>query len=236
MFDLALATPDRIATLTDERVHALWDATSLTPVPVTIAQNYLRDITVTDGIVIGSTLTGLWFEKDGAIIGQAPLASSFCLDVTTTASGRRLLAVGSVRGTIHIYDATDPTQLLPLRTITMGASTVATVKFRSGGDVVAASSGNILKLYEPESGTLIAQAPPLPAMLLQLVWSPDGTRLAIAGAAGAVWIWNLAPGTRDGLEQFVRCVSPLKLEDSSLSIRTEAYDPATCPSEVLRSR
>jgi hypothetical protein len=92
-----------------------------------------------------------------------------------------------------------------------------------------------VKLFDPATGNLLAQAPELPAMLAQLVWSPDGTRLAIAGGAGLVWIWNLAPGVRDGLPAFVRCVSPWQLEDSSLSAVPNTLD-TRCSSATLRSR
>ncbi len=235
VFDVALVTPDRIATQTDDQRHALWDATTLKPISVEIPSNIVRELYAADGIVVGATEYGLWLEERDKVVARIPHHQTFSVHTTMTADGRRLLAAGSTRGTVSIYDITAPADAKLLRTLTVAEDLVGAVSFRAGGDVLAASSFRMVTLYDPATGNLLAKAPELPAMVGQLVWSPDGMRLAIAGGAGIVWIWNLGPGQRDGLPAFVRCVSSWQLEDSSLSAVPNTPD-TRCSSEGLRSR
>src|SRR5262249_3455714 len=62
-----------------------------------------------------------------------------------------------------------------------------------GGLLAAATSRQVVKLFDPETGRLAA-APthPQPAPAPWLTFSPDGTRPAVARAAGEVAVWDLS--------------------------------------------
>lgn len=53
-------------------------------------------------------------------------------------------------------------------------------------------------------------------LLLQLAWSGDGRYVAVAGAGGTVWAWDVAPADARALADFGACVSLWRLDETTL--------------------
>lgn len=103
---------------------------------------------------------------------------------------------------------------------------ITRVAFRPDGKLLAAISGRRLELFEPATGRLLARLPELPVLLAQVAWSRDGRYVAVAGAGGMAWVWDVAPADARELDRFARCVSPWRLEDTTLV--KKPFDPESC--------
>jgi WD40 repeat protein len=102
---------------------------------------------------------------------------------------------------------------------------ITTARLRPDGKIIATVGDRHLRLWDPVGGRMLADVE-LPVILTQLAWSPDGSRLAVAGASGTVWLWDLTPRDHAGLGAYVKCVSPWRLEDTA--IVAAPFDPASC--------
>jgi WD40 repeat protein/tRNA A-37 threonylcarbamoyl transferase component Bud32 len=214
-----------VATLSETPAAVqLWRATDLVEVPISPPV----DSTLSELLAIGShvlvsdksTLTTL--EASGAVSHTAAQTLPFSADVTDV-GGRSRLAVGASNGRIVLYDGAT---LAPLRDLQFGNQVIVRLGFRPDGNVLAAVSSRRVQLFDPETGRLLAQLPELPVLLSQLAWSRDGRYLAVAGAGGTVWVWDVAPADARELDAFGACVSPWRLEDTTLV--KKPFDPERC--------
>jgi hypothetical protein len=69
-------------------------------------------------------------------------------------------------------------------------------------------------------------SPDVGAVVTQLAWSPDGSKLAFAGGAGTVWIWPVPRDDGRALADVAACASPLRLDQAALAAAT--FEPARC--------
>jgi hypothetical protein len=179
-----------------------------------------------DNVLVANKTTLSLLDVNGAVVHSLPRTDAFSAAVGEP-GGQKQIAVGSANGQIMLYDAGT---LAPLRDMDMGTAVIAQVAFRPDGNLLAAVSDRRVAVFDPRTGHLLAQLPELPVLVAQLAWSPDGRYLAIAGAGGTVWIWNIAPDAAGSLQEFGACVSPWALDDTTLV--KKPFDPETCA--VLR--
>jgi WD40 repeat protein len=126
---------------------------------------------------------------------------------------RRFVA-GDPRGDIALHEWTSAATV---RTWTASDGIVVAVAFSPDGELVASISGNRVRIWDPHTGAMLAATSALPAVLSQLAWSADGTRVAVAGSVGTVWIWDVRPASSlVGIDAFARCASSRVLEDASV--------------------
>ncbi len=221
-WDLALVG-DAVVTLTEEREQlALWDAATLAPRPSPeVDRNRLRDLVVDgDRLIIALQDQLLALDGNGKVLARAAHYGAFGVTLTP---GRGPLAVGDTRGDVVLHDRDT---LAPIRSWQSGDSIVTSIAFRPDGALLATSSGARVQLWDPATGQALAETVQLGAVIVQLVWSPDGRYLGFAGGSGTVWLWDLAPPAAGDLATFTRCVSPWRLEDSALS--AASFDPTAC--------
>ena len=225
-WDVARVGDDTLATVDDDQHLALWDAATLAPRPSELDADHLRELVVVGDRLIAATHARLGVLAGGRIERAVAHERVFCADATTAgaavAGALGLIAAGDSIGQLAVYEGAT----LALRALWRVSDAVVTmVRFRPDGAVLATASGRRVQLWTPE-GLLLAQTPELHALVTQLAWSPDGTRLALAGATGTVWVWQLAPDDGAGLDAFVRCVSSWALAAPGAAAR--GFDPADC--------
>jgi WD40 repeat protein len=201
----------------------LWRASDLVEIPTAPALSTLSELLAIGAhVLVGDKSTLTLLDASGAASHTAAQTLPFSADVTD-AGGRSRLAVGASNGRIVLYDGAT---LAPLRDIQFGNQVIVRLGFRPDGNVLAAISDRRVQLFDPETGRLLAQLPELPVLLSQLAWSRDGRYLAVAGAGGTVWVWDVAPADARELDAFGACVSPWRLEDTTLV--KKPFEPQRC--------
>jgi WD40 repeat protein/tRNA A-37 threonylcarbamoyl transferase component Bud32 len=220
-WDVVLFANDTVvATLTDEkRTVALWNATTLAPIPLEMGVfSKLRDLVVAaDHVVIGTRIQLAMFDAKGTRTGISALTGGFA-----AAASDRYLVTGTAVGEIAVFDVAT---LNPIRHWRGGDIVIAAVQFRPDGAMVATASGRRARIWDPATGHLLAETPELSGVIVQLAWSPDGTRLALGGGSGTVYLWDLSPAS-PAAGALSRCLSPWLLEGGELV--AGELDPASC--------
>ncbi len=233
-WDLALIGDGATLVTLGDDTHAvqMWRTADLAPLTHVANVESLLPALVAVGkhVLVADKKSLALLDASGAKIHEVPNTLAFGADATD-AGGPLRLAVGSSNGKIVIYDGTT---LAPLREMQFGSNqVVASVAFRPDGKLLAAISDRQLALFDPETGRVLAQMPELPVFLAQLAWSRDGRYIAVAGAGGTVWVWDVAPADARSLDGFGACVSPWRLDDTTLV--KKAFDPETCSVLARRS-
>jgi WD40 repeat protein len=222
-WDVALFDGEHtIATLTEHNDLVLWKTTELTAITTMKLQDDLQDLAVVDDHLVVATGTRVF-----ALAGTGASVHDAIADTPKrVAASPRWLAATSSSHELQLFDRAT---FAPIRTWTT-PDFEAVIRFRPDGAILASASQHRVRLWDPATGTLLAQTPELPAQLSQLAWSADGKHLATAGGAGTIWIWELAPGDPTALVAFARCVSPWRLDDAALV--AAPFDPASCAGQL----
>ena len=221
-WDIALFDHERaFVAVTESNTLSRWNAATLTAFG-DVQHDSLRDaVTVGDYALDAGPTAITLASADGRETDETPLN----LPHIATAAGN-WVAVSSSNLELNLFDKT----LKPIRNWHAHRS-VQQIRLRPDGAILATADGTRhVRLWDPETGSVLVESPELPAMILQLAWSPDGRRLAIAGFTGTVWVWELAPPAAP-LAAFAACVSPWQLVDGLLVARD--LDPTRCTG-VLR--
>jgi WD40 repeat protein len=139
-------------------------------------------------------------EKDSSKIGKAVRTlrghRAWVHRVAVTADGKTL-ASASWDGTVRLWDLADGKELWTLREGTTRAGAVALSA--DGGTLVAGELvDGTIRVWQPASGLQRAFEARHGDGVLALAITADGTRLASAGARGAVYVWRI-PGQGDPL-------------------------------------
>jgi WD40 repeat protein/serine/threonine protein kinase len=113
--------------------------------------------------------------------GGAVLSVAFSPD-------RRIIVSGSADKTARIWDAATGR---PLHTLTGHECGVEAAGISPDGASIASASCTTVRLWDAGSGKSIATlAAEWPSAIAALSFSPDGTRVAAASAAGEIKVWN----------------------------------------------
>ncbi len=219
-WDIALVDATTLATLgEDPPAVQLWRTGTLEEVPAQL-QTLLPELVVFRDHVLTSDRASLALvDASGKPLHTVPHSVPFSADASISGE----LAVGSSNGHIVLYGADT---LAPIREMQLGNGVITRVAFRPDGKLLAAISDRRLELFDPATGRLLARLPELPVLLAQLAWSRDGRYVAVAGAGGMVWVWDVAPADARELGRFAQCVSPWRLEDTTLA--KKPFDPESC--------
>jgi WD40 repeat protein/serine/threonine protein kinase len=100
-----------------------------------------------------------------------------------------LLAAGSTRGTVRVWEARGWRELPRLD----NAQVVLTVAFSPDGRRLAVTSGKELRLWDPRTGRLLRTLRGHTDYVITVAFNPDGRWLASAGYEGEVKVWDAAP-------------------------------------------
>ena len=133
----------------------------------------------------------------------------------------RWLVIGGKVGDTTLY--TWPA-LAPVRTWRADDGLTA-IGFRPDGAIVATLGLRTVRLWDPATGRLLDEID-AGFLLTQLAWSPDGRRLAVAGASGTVLTFELAPPEPAALASVAACASSWQLVDAVLVARP--FEPSRC--------
>jgi WD40 repeat protein/tRNA A-37 threonylcarbamoyl transferase component Bud32 len=219
-WDVALVDATTLATLGDDpTVVQLWRAGTLESVPAELTSRLPVLAVFRDHLLTSDRASVALLDASGKVLKSVAQSGAFSADASITGQ----LAVGSSNGHIVLYNADT---LAPIREMQLGDAVITRVAFRPDGKVLAAITDRRLELFDPATGKLLARLSELPVLLAQLAWSRDGRYLAVAGAGGMVWIWDVAPANARELDRFAQCVSPWRLEDTTLVKKT--FDPESC--------
>jgi eukaryotic-like serine/threonine-protein kinase len=217
-WDVALFDNEQIvATMTDPKHARLWHASDLSPIGDDIT-NVLRDLTIVgDSLLVGSQTRIFLLGPDGVPLLQATEPTAYAVGV-----GPHTIAVSNVVRDLQLFDRAT---LAPIRSW-LAPDVQLGVKLRPDGAILATASFHRVRLWDPATGTLLAETPEMPALVTQLAWSPDGRWLAFGGGSGTIYVWDLAPTDVATLGRFVKCVSPWQRDDAALVAAT--FEPASC--------
>ena len=225
-WDLALLGDDEvIVTQDDQRPKnqvRLWRANDLSPISTggDLTSRFNDLFVVGDRVVLGATNEIDILQASGKLGERVAFANPNGAAIVTTGQPHHLV-IGGAGGEIGVYEWPS---LRPVRSWQSDAF-ITVVRLRPDERIVATIGGHQVRLWDPGAGRMLADLE-LPFVLTQLAWSPDGTHLAIAGASGTVWVWDLTPGDPAGLGAFARCASQWKLDDTA--IVAAPFDPASC--------
>ncbi len=219
-WDVALLGDDTtIATQLENKPNevSLWSAADLHPLPMQPVRSQLYELTIADGqVVIGSESELDVLSSTGELTRRIAFTAPASVSI---AAGT--LAVAGTAGQVALYQWPAMTEIRSWQT----GSFVTKLQSRPDGAIIAMIGDKHVRLWDPLAGRLLAEVE-LPVLLTQLAWSPDGTRLAIAGSSGTVWIWDLTPTDPASLAAYIRCASPWELQDTLTVARP--FDPASC--------
>ena len=192
----------------------LWTA-ALVAKPTTLEPATTRaPLIVGDRLLVGTFSQVYQIDASGATRVNAPQPKVFDVSVGAGPDGPRWFVAGDPRGDIVLRDWwTGAT----VRSWTANDGIVTRVEFSPDGELVASISGNRVRIWDPHTGALLAATAQVPAQLTQLAWSADGARLAYAGSAGTVWVWDVRDEVAlPDLPALARCASPWVLSAASL--------------------
>ncbi len=196
---------------------SLWRASDLKPVAMSDVQTRFAELPAAGGhLVVGTLLEIQVIDAAGKSVAKLPLSSPGSASI---ADGQ--IAVSGAAGDVTLLSFPG---LELIRAWNAGSLQTA-VRLRPDAKLLASVGGKSVRLWDPATSRLLFEIE-LPVLLSQLAWSPDGTKLAIGGGGGTVWIWDLGSTTRDDLAAYVKCVSPWKLQDTLLV--AAPFDPASC--------
>ncbi len=207
---------DVVVTSTDKDRIALWSAANLAPGPVpAVVKDRLSDLAFADELLVvaDTDRLGLLDLHTGKLAVQTQRFISTAANV-----GPSSIAVGSTQSDVTLFDRTTLATLSSWRT---GDDLVTIVRFRPDGKIVATSGGNTVRIWDPATGSLLAERTELPTYITRMEWSPDGTHLAFGGLAPMVWLWDLTPA-----EPADSCALTMRLADAALVVAPPA--PAWC--------
>ncbi|HEY4056940.1 MAG TPA: WD40 repeat domain-containing protein, partial [Kofleriaceae bacterium] len=245
-WDLALFPDDDVlATIADDNSFHLWRAADLAEIPCGHALDSMSVLPIVgDKIVIADTGELYLLDKACHLVGHGVHSHVFSMSASVTAAGS-FIAAGDAFGTITIHDGTTGAPirdfsvlgkdaLLSSNTAAGGHNVVTSVAYNPAGTLLASANGHEVQLWDPTSGALLARSRDLPALITKVTWSPDGTRLALTGGSGTIWVWSVTSASAPtDLAAFSACVSTWKLDGATL-VRA-ASDPAACGSLPLAS-
>ena len=220
-WDVALLGGDKVVVTQDETKPLnkvlMWSADDLRPLPVGGLATQLYELSGGgDHLMLGAETEIDVLPPSGKITTRVAFPNATAAAIT----GNKAMVAGAA-GFVGLYSWPD---LKEIRSWQSGTFVTA-IKFRPDGAIVATAGDRRARLWDPLTGRLLVELD-FPALLTQLAWSPDGTQLAVAGASGTVWVWDLAPTDHTTLGAYIKCAVPWQLEESSIVAAT--FDPAAC--------
>ncbi|MBA3458511.1 MAG: PQQ-binding-like beta-propeller repeat protein, partial [Deltaproteobacteria bacterium] len=218
-WDVGLLTDDVIVSHNEATPNelALWRTKDLSPVTPAKARTRFHDLVTEAGHYLASTDTEVQvFDATGREVVSTPFSSP---SGSSIAAGK--LALTGATADIGLYEFPS---LRPIRSWNTGAFQTS-VRLRPDAKLIASIASRTVYLWDAAASRLLAELE-LPVLLTQLAWSPDGTKLALAGASGTAWIWDLTPTDPRELATYVRCVAPWELQGTHLV--AVPFDPASC--------
>jgi WD40 repeat protein len=161
------------------------------------AANDLAFSSQSDGLVVrsGREVTVLSYDR------KPKLSPSFGPDQPHTSaavSPRGVLAIGTERGHVLLWDVETSRQLATLRT--GSADPVSAMAFcRSGGTLAVGSQAGRVTVWDVDEHVLLAELGKRAGNVTSLEFSPDGAALALGSIDGSVHLWYRKNGHVCGL-------------------------------------
>jgi WD40 repeat protein/tRNA A-37 threonylcarbamoyl transferase component Bud32 len=213
---------DVVATTADDKSFRLWRAADLAELPCQYSRDILSQLPfVGDRVVTAAAGEVFLLDKTCHLAGEGTHSTIFSATTSVSPAGS-FIATGDTLGRIIIHDGKTAA---PVRELASGLALVIALAYNPAGTLLASSNGREVQLWDPATGALLARSRQLPAVITKVVWSPDGTRLAMSGGSGTIWVWKVVAAPTD-LAAFAACASPWRLDGATLVRATIA--PAAC--------
>ena len=121
-----------------------------------------------------------------------PRDESSVIDVAFSPDGTRLATVAG--SAVHVWDVSRGTTAAPVMTYTPPGATyeaapLAVAWNPRGGQLAVGLGGGIVHVVDAENGTLLATLTGPRDLVLDIAYSPDGTRIATANADHTAQVW-----------------------------------------------
>lgn len=137
----------------------------------------------------GAGFVWMWDPTIGEVSGQLQRHDGMVESVAFVADGF-LIASGGEDGSVRLYDMLMGSERDPL--LEANDVPVTSVAFNTDGTLLAASSGNVIRVWDVEAATVTAELESEVSEIDAISFSPNGSALVYGGADTAAWVWDLA--------------------------------------------
>jgi WD40 repeat protein len=185
---------------------------------------------------IGPGAVRLWDARTGRLLHRVGDPADQMMAVALSPDGQRVAAGGGRpdgKGVVHVWNAVSGT---PVWSVADHAAEVLAVAFApDGSSLASASADGLIKLRDPQSGSVARTLPGQVGGATSLAFSADGSALACGGGDGATSLWD----TRSGLR--VRTFRPANSRArtiegdrlmTSIALSRDGQTLATCAASV----
>jgi len=139
----------------------------------------------------------LWDVATGQLIDTLTAHTDAVLCLAYSADGERFASAG-YDGVIHLWRSAGAEHL---REIPVGQAVIRAVAFRPrDGLLVSAGDDRAVRLWNPDTGGLLATWKPHADAVQSLVISSDGRQMATGDREGLIRLWNVPPAEARGDE------------------------------------
>jgi WD40 repeat protein len=164
------------------------------------------------------------WDAGGAELASLETGTSDHADLSFSPNAAQVAIYFNYRGDVILWNWRDGTTL----SLAEHAGSIHDVAYSADGTRLATAGFDATaKLWDTQSGTLLASFDESPNWLGAVSFSPDGRSVLIGGAPGLIWQWQigaLETRTPAQIQARLRCAAPWRLEHGrivSASLCTE---------------
>jgi len=136
----------------------------------------------------------VWDVASGREIANLAGHDKPVLSIAISPDGRRA-ASGGMDGIVHIWDLDSKNKL---QTLKKDARNVRSLAISLNGQFLATVAGNVVKLWDLESGEELGEYRKHEGAVLAAVFTPDGRSVVSAGEDRALKQWSIGPALQKG--------------------------------------
>ena len=170
----------------------------------------------------------IWDGRSGDPLADADSLLGSIWSVTFSPRDRSFVAVG-FKNTARVWSR----NLALVIELKGHDATLHSARYsRDGLHLATTSEDGTVRMWDPQSGHMLAVLHGRTQPSVAAEFSPDGRRLISAGAEGSIRVWDVASESRSAYElgRLIRCHVPLEFEGNSNAVSPRQPAPQICQS------